>query len=466
MKKIFFFYIILVFSFTFNSYSQKIDGPWAGKLNIAGISLDFEVRFLMVSDSISAFMDIPEQSAKDIALNNIRYNFPELHFEMPAGSGTAYFKGSIANDSIKGTMKQSGMEGTFYLTRGALKKEVEKENVSYKQEEVTFSNGENTFAGTLTIPPVKGKHPAVVMITGSGAQNRDEEIMGFKIFKIIADNFTKNGIAVLRYDDRGVGGSKGKSVMESTTQEFAEDVVQAVKYLQSRDDINSKQIGLCGHSEGGIVAPLASTMDEDIAFMVLIAGTSIKGIDIIKEQSRMIMKANDTPQEEIDRQLEMYDMIYNSINTGTGWDKLKEDLASRMMKDMDNSTDSAKAKNEEFSKQMAEMQIKSFSAPWFKFFVNYDPYPVLTKVKVPVLALFGENDLQVLPSQNKSPMEEALSKSGTKDYKIVVMPKANHMFQSAVTGSPKEYSSLPKEFVPGFLDTMTNWILERVTVIK
>lgn len=467
MKKIFLISLILISCFYGSIHSQNINGPWSGKIDIVGMSLDFEVRFQESTDSIKAMMDIPQQNAKDITLNNISFTTPNLHFEMPAGPSTAVFDGKLDNDTVKGIMKQAGMEGTFFLSRGELKKPEEpKEEVNYKQEEVTFKNGENTFAGTLTIPFSKGKHPAVVMITGSGAQNRDEEIFGFKIFKIIADNFTKNGIAVLRYDDRGVGGSKGKSVNESTTMDFAEDVIQAVKYLQTREDINPKQIGLCGHSEGGIVAPLVSTMDKDIAFIVLIAGTSVKGIDIVKEQTKMIMKANNASQEEIDKQAELFDMIYNSIKTGEGWDKLKKDISERIIAEMDNSTDSAKTKNEEYANNMAELQIKSFSSPWFKFFVEYDPYPALLKVKCPLLALFGENDLQVLPSQNKAPMEKALSNGGTKDYKIIVIPKANHLFQSANTGSPSEYGSLPKEFVPGFLDTMTGWILERVTIVK
>ncbi|RPI13176.1 MAG: alpha/beta hydrolase [Ignavibacteriae bacterium] len=469
MKKLFLL-LLIIFSISNFSYSQQqIDGSWAGKIEIMGMSLEVAVRFTTGTDSISGIMDIPMQGAKDITLSNVSYNHPNLHFEMPGGLRTAVFDGNFAGDTVKGTMKQSGMEGTFFLSRGELKSENENPHVEllpYNQEEVTFTNGENTFAGTLTTPLIKGKHPAVIMITGSGAQNRDEEIFGFKIFRLIADNFTRNGIAVLRYDDRGIGGSKGKSVNESTTQEFAEDVVQAVKYLQTREDINSDQIGLCGHSEGGIIAPLAATMNNDIAFIVLIAGTSVKGMDIIREQTIMIMKANNASQEDIDMQLNLYDKLYNAIKTDTGWDELKEEIRKAILKDMKGETDSAKAKNEEMSAQIAEMQIQGMRAPWFKFFADYDPYPALTKVKCPVLALFGEFDLQVLPAQNKEPMEEALGKSGTKDYKIIVIPTANHLFQSATTGSPEEYGSLPKEFVPGFLDSMTGWILERVTIVK
>lgn len=470
MKKLIFILLITSFLFSNKFFSQpKIDGSWSGKIEIMGMNLDIEVNFITLPDSISGTMKIPVQTDKDIDLAGIKYTYPNLKFEMPAGLSSAFFDGKFEGDTIKGIFKQSGMEGKFQLASGKLyaaKDTSVPEVKPYKQEEITFTNGENTFAGTLTIPFNAGKHPVVIMITGSGSQNRDEELFGFKSFAIIADYFTTRGIAVLRYDDRGFGQSKGKKTSESTTHDFAEDVIEAVKYLQSRNDINPKQIGLCGHSEGGIVAPLAASMNDDIAFIVLIAGTSVKGMDVILEQSKLIMKANNTPDSDIEKSMQMYNKLYQSIITDTGWNELKQIIKDAVLEDMKGETDSAKAANEKYAESVAEMQMQGLHSTWFKYFAVYDPYTTLIKVKCPVLALFGELDLQVPPSQNKGPMEEALSKSGTKDYKIVLMPKANHLFQSAVTGSPNEYSTLPKEFVPGFLDTMSNWIHEHVTVVK
>jgi pimeloyl-ACP methyl ester carboxylesterase len=471
MKKLIFFLILTSILFSNKIYSQqKIDGSWSGKIELMGLNLDFEVNFKTLPDSISGTMKIPAQTDKDIDLAGIKYASPKINFEMPAGLSTAYFEGSFEGDTIRGIIKQAGMEGKFFLASGKLKEIVRDtmapEDKPYKIEEVTFTNGENIFAGTLTTPFNKGKHPAVIMITGSGPQNRDEELLGFKPFAVIADYFTTRGIAVLRYDDRGFGQSKGKKVNESTTLEFAEDVLEAVKYLQSREDINPKQIGLCGHSEGGIVAPLAASMNDDIAFIVLIAGTSVKGIDVIQEQNKLIMKANNTPDAELEKTQHLYSKFFNVVLADTGWNELKMMLRDAILEDMKSETDSAKTANEKSAESMADMQLSGLNTVWLKYFVSYDPYPALTKVKCPVLALFGELDLQVPPSQNKGPMEEALSKSGTKDYKIVLMPKANHLFQSASTGSPNEYASLPKEFVPGFLDTMANWILEHVTIVK
>ncbi len=307
------------------------------------------------------------------------------------------------------------------------------------------------------------------MITGSGPQNRDEELFGFKPFKIIADYLTRNGIAVLRYDDRGVGGSTGKNVSEYTSEDFADDVLEAVKFLKTRSDINPEQIGLMGHSEGGIVAPLAASKSNDIAFIVLMAGTGVKGIDIIKEQSILIMRADNTPEDAIKSNDELLSKLYSILTTNGDMETLRPELEKEIEKSYNDMPDEQKktiTDKNEYIKSMADMQFKQLGSPWMRYFLTYDPAIALEKVTCPVLGLFGELDLQVPPSQSKEPMENALKKSGNKDFKIVVMPKANHLFQSSSTGSPSEYAKLPKEFIPEFLPTVKDWITERVTVLK
>jgi hypothetical protein len=443
-----------------------------------GTELGIDVKFKTETDSIRGTIDIPQQNAKDMKLIHISFTSPKAYFELPAGPGVAVFDGELQADSITGKFLQSGLEGKFYLkktsdeailTEEAPPVKVESEELPYNIEEVTFTNGDINFAGTLTIPKTEGKHPAVVMITGSGPQNRDEELFGFKPFKLIADYLTRNGIAVLRYDDRGVGGSTGKSVSEYTSEEFAGDVLEAVKFLKLRSDINPEQIGLIGHSEGGIVAPLAAVESKDVAFIVLIAGTGVKGIDIIKEQSALIMRAENTPEEDIKENIELQDKLYKVLESNGDMELLREELKKAVLKSYDDMPEEQKktiTDKDEYIKSMTDLQLKQFESTWMKYFLLYNPAPALEKVTCPVLMLFGELDLQVSPSQNKEPMEKALEKGGNKDFKTVVMPKANHLFQSATTGSPNEYAKLPKEFVPGFLDTIKNWITERVTVMK
>ena len=476
MKRIFSNLVIVftaaIFVIKSSPAQTVIDGHWEGAILISGSELEIKVDFVNGTDSLRATMDIPQQKQKGLKLIHVKYSHPKIYFELPAGPGLATFDGAFVEgaDSIAGSFKQAAFTGTFFLKKGEyVKPEVKEEPVPYKQEEVTFTNGSNSFAGTLTIPELPGKHPAVVMITGSGAQNRDEEIIGFKLFRVIADQLTRNGIAVLRYDDRNIGGSTGKTVNESTTDEFAGDVVEAVKYLKTRDDINPQQVGLFGHSEGGIVAPLAGTKYEGIAFMVLMAGTGVKGIDILKEQSKLIMKADHGSDLEVKGYMEMLDEVYKAVTTKKGWGELKkmfkesmEESYNRMSKEEKSTVTSKEA----YIEQMTEATMTEFKSPWMQYFLQYDPKPALEKTKCPVLLLFGGKDLQVPVAQNEKPMTDALKKAGNTDYTVRTFANANHLFQSAKTGSPSEYADLPKEFVPGFLDEISNWITARVTVVK
>jgi len=453
-------------------FSQSaIDTSWSGSIFLMGTKLGITVRFKTENSITKANIDIPEQNAFGIELKEVSFVNPKVHFEIESPNGQAIFDGLYYIDSISGDFKQSSIKGSFSMVRGGPEKDTirTEEILPYNAEEVTFTNDGNTFAGTLTFPKTEGKHPAVVLITGSGAQTRDETIVGFKIFKVIADHLTKNGIAVLRYDDRGVGGSKGKTVSESTTEDFSGDVIAAVQYLKTRDDINHSQIGLMGHSEGGIVAPLAASKSSDIAFIVLMAGTGVNGADIILEQTSAIMKADKSTDEEIENYHKMFNAVFDAVKNNKSLDEVKEQIRKEIIENFDEIPEKERKEitdKEKYAAETAEQTIAAFNNVWMRYFLFYDPAPALVKVKCPVLALFGEKDLQVIPNQNKKPVEDALKKSGNKDYKVIVIPKANHLFQEAVTGSPSEYATLKKEFTPVFLETVSGWILQRVTIVK
>lgn len=445
-------------------------GKWNGDISIMGQVLGIIVEFKSIANELKATIDIPVQGAKGLNLKNLRFETPTVHLELPAGPGLAIFDGELKQDSIKGSFMQAGMSGSFRLGRGEpVKKEVlPEEPLPYKQEEVVFVNDTLKFAGTLTLPPKPGRHPAVVMITGSGPQNRDEEIFGFKLFKIIADHFTRQGIAVLRYDDRGVGGSSGNTMM-STTSDFANDVVSAVKFLQTRPDINPKQIGLCGHSEGGIVAPLAATRYKDIAFIILLSGTGVNGMDIRLAQAELIARADSTTEPDIKENMELNRRIFSGLRAGQDLDQFREEILRVAHGQLDRmKPDQRKAitNPDEYLQTQINVQMKQLQSPWFRFFIGYEPAPTLERVQCPVLALFGELDLQVPAETNKTAIEKALKRGNNRDYLIKVFPKANHLYQSATTGSPSEYTSLKKEFVPGFLDSMSAWIVRRVNIVE
>ncbi|RPH35701.1 alpha/beta fold hydrolase, partial [bacterium] len=339
------------------------------------------------------------------------------------------------------------------------------EPVPYKEEEVKFPNGPLTLAGTLTLPPVPGKHPAVVMITGSGPQNRDEEIFGFKPFKLIADALTRRGIAVLRYDDRGVGGSSGNPA-EATTEDFAKDALSAVQYLQNRVDIDSKQIGLCGHSEGAIAAPIAADRSHDIAFLVLLAGPGVPGDTLILWQLVTLARAGGMNENELGEAVALQHQIYDAVRSGQGWEEIHASMSAqigRSMSTMSPEQREAMGDSARFVASTTDAKLRSARSPWFTFFISYDPAPTLRRIQCPVLALFGELDMQAPPRLVMQPLETALRGGGNKDVTVQVLPGANHLFQAAATGYPSEYSTLKKEFVPGFLDTVTAWVAGHVS---
>jgi len=472
MKK---YIIFLTAVLLFSSYAfpqNKIDGTYKGAIAVAGMNLDMTVTFKTEGDSIKGTVDM--QGVKDLPLSEIKFNPPLLSFVIPNPNeiNNANFEGTVYTDSISGIFKQAIYTGKFFLKPVSEIPQTDSEPktvLPYKEEEVTFTNGNESFSGTLTIPFKEGKHPALVMITGSGPQDRNEEILGFKIFGIIADHLTRNGIAVLRYDDRNVGKSKGTDVSKSTTADFADDVIKAVEFLKTRSDINPQQIGLFGHSEGGIVAPLAASVTNEIAFIVLMAGTSVNGEDIIIEQSRLIMIANGEADSNITSSLAFSKKIMDAVIKNEDLTELKKELKEEFIKSYDDLSEDMKksiTNKEEYADSRVEGTIQAFSSPWMKFFLDYNPAPALERVKCPVLALFGELDLQVPPAQNETLMKEALIKGGNKDFTIKLIPKANHLFQEATNGSPKEYGDLKKEFAPGFLETITSWLLERTTIIK
>ena len=447
---------------------QSIDGAWNGSLTIGPQTLRITVRFTTSETGLRATIDIPQQGATGVQLQNVSYDDSRVYMELPAGPGLAVFDGRQVGDSIGGAFTQAGLGGTFFLKRSSQAAAMPKEPpepLPYAEEEVTFHNADITLAGTLTLPESGAPHPAVVMITGSGPQNRDEELFGFRPFHTIADHLTRNGIAVLRYDDRGVGGSTG-SVSEATTEDFARDVLAAVDFLKNRSDIDPERIGLIGHSEGGIVAPLASSMSDDVAFMVLMAGTSVSGAEILIEQGALIMRASGATEADMEKQIAFQKRTFEAIRSGDGWDELAADLETRLREsiaEMPDSQRNAITDVDAYIDAQIQAQLTALQTPWLRYFLDYDPAVTLRTIDTPILALFGELDLQVPPAQNRGPLEQALRDGNHPDYTVRVLPRANHLFITATTGSPTEYATLEKVFVPEFLPLITEWILERVS---
>ncbi len=448
----------------FPTFAQDdgLAGRWTGSLTIMGTDLGFSVEFSREGGALSAIMDIPSQ-ASGLPLINVAEDGAAVHFELQAGPGLAVWEGDRDGDAIEGTFTQGGAAGTFTVTRDGADtgEEEQAEPVPYREEELTFESGEVHLEGTLTLPEADGPFAAVVMVTGSGAQNRDEELFGFRPFRIIADHLTRRGIAVYRYDDRGVGGSTGNTAL-STTSDFADDALAAIEMLSGHEEIDAGRIGLVGHSEGGVVAPLAAQRSESVAFVVLIAPTSVRGADVIFEQGAEIARAAGQTEQQIEEGQVLQRRMFEAVENGEDMEAFRSELEEIIREQIASGSeeDLAVVENAEtFVKSQANQQIAQVTTPWFRYFLTYDPAPALRQTRVPVLTLFGELDLQVTPKQNRGPLAEALG--GNPDVTIETLPGANHLFQAAMTGSPSEYATLEKAFVPGFLELIADWIVAR-----
>jgi hypothetical protein len=340
----------------------------------------------------------------------------------------------------------------------------------YVSEEVTFTNGDITFSGTFTRPNRPGQHPAVVLMTGSGAQTRDSEVIpGFKIFALIAEHLTLNGIAVLRYDDRGTGFSEGV-YNEATVQDLASDGLAAVRYLQTRADVNTAQIGVIGHSEGGVYAAiLGAQPDTGISFIVSLAGLGTNGFDLLKRQNELLLAAAGASPEQIQGQLAYLDALL-PLAIARDWEAAETLSYQQALSDVANAPAEltegmTEADKEAYARQSAEQFIAGYATEWFATLLQYDPAPDWQATTVPVLGIFGGRDLQVDAEQNAEPMRAALEAGGNPDVTVVTLPRANHLFQEAVIGSMDEYMALGAEFDSDFLPTLTDWLIERVTVV-
>lgn len=457
--------------------AAQTSSRWSGTIELpGGQKLAFNVDLSNGSGTI----DIPMQGAKGLKLEEVTTTDRELKFTLtPPGASDqarAKFAATIAEDgqSATGTLSQVGMEFPVTMKRLAdgesaadesLKRpQTPKEPFPYKGEEVSYTNtiDGTQLGGTLTIPDGAGPHPAVIMITGSGPQDRDEALMGHRPFWVIADHFSRAGVAVLRVDDRGVGASTG-SIRTSTSEDFAGDVLAGVEFLKTRTDIDPKHIGLVGHSEGGLIAPIVAAKSSDVAFIVLMAGTGMSGADLLPIQERLIYQASGLSEEaatmQANRTIAIYDLLKSDASDESVIAKAREigelELADQFK---DKPVDEAARRQAE---AMVEAQAAEIASPWFRYFIKYEPATSLRKVHCPVLAINGSLDLQVPPRENLPRIEQALKEGGNTDITIVELEGLNHLFQTATTGGPDEYAVIEETISPKALETMTTWIRKR-----
>ncbi len=455
-------FIFLMVCLTFASFAQDITGQWNGMLDVRGMQLRLVFNISKTDSGYSSTMDSPDQGAKGIPVTSTTFENPKLVLEV-AGAGIEY-EGELKEGIITGTFRQRGQSFALDLKRESIEKAIlirPQEPVKpypYSSEEVIFKNEKANInlAGTLTFPAKVGNSPAVILITGSGPQNRDEELMGHKPFLVLSDYLTRNGIAVLRYDDRGTAESKG-DFKTATSEDFATDVEAAIAYLKTRKEINKKKIGLIGHSEGGLIAPMVASKSKDVSFIVLLAGPGIKGSQLLLMQQELIGRASGLPESELQKSKEINSAVFDMVIKTTNTEKLRSELTNYLIQKSKESPDAQKA-GEKNDSVMIKAQVNQITSPWMLYFLRYDPAPVLQKVKCPVLALNGEKDLQVPPKEDLSAIKTALFKGGNKNVTAIELPNLNHLFQECKTGLPAEYAQIEQTLSPAALNEITKWI--------
>jgi len=444
-------------------FGQNITGQWNGILKVQGTQLRVIFNINKTETGFSSTMDSPDQGAKGIPVTST--SFENQTLKLSVTNLNIEYEGIFGKDNIiVGNFKQAGMSFPMNLSREKIEKQKlvrpqePKKPYSYYEEEVTFKNANAgiTLAGTLTLPSKEGNFPAVILITGSGAQNRDEELMGHKPFLVISDYLTKNGIAVLRFDDRGTGASKG-DFKTATTSDFATDVEAGVAFLKTRKEINKKKIGLIGHSEGGIIAPMVANNSKDVAFIVLLAGTGIPGDQLLLLQQELIGKASGLNDENLKKARMINHGAYEVVEKAKTTDQLKVDLTSYIKKSLAEGGNAFKPEGMT-EDDFVKLQVSMMISPWMIFFLKYDPAIALEKVKCPVLALNGEKDLQVPSKENLEAIKKALAKGGNKKVTAIELPGLNHLFQECKTGLPAEYATIEQTFSPTALTEILKWI--------
>jgi len=434
---------------------SEIDGAWMGKLDTGTLQLRVVFRITNTQNGLTATLDSPDQGMNGLPGTAVTREGSSLRIETSQIDGV--FAGKIAADSasIDGTWTQHGHSYPLALRR--LKDESELalkrpqnpvKPYPYREEEVSYDNKlQNvTLAATLTIPQGKGPFPAVVLITGSGPQDRDESLMGHKPFLVLADYLTRHGIAVLRADDRGTAKSTG-DFKSATTADFATDTEAGIAYLKTRAEVDPHKIGLIGHSEGGVIAPMIAARNKDVAFIVMMAGTGVPGDEVIAAQREAIEIANGKSPEEAAKDEAKEREMFKLVETEKDEAVLEKELKEKMAGDV--------------PEAQVGLEIKQVTSPWFRYFLTYDPATALRKVTCPVLVLNGSLDKQVLPSQNLPPIRKALAESGNQHVEVDELPGLNHLFQTAKTGSPSEYPQIEETISPVALEKMSSWILKQ-----
>lgn len=444
---------------------EGLDGVWVGTIERNGVSLRQVLNVRTVEQGTFALYSSPDQMANGLPVSDLTRDGQAVTLSVMRGM--AKFAGTRSDDGTRlaGTFTspvQPDMAVTFTRAteeqiaarRNPNRPQEPKAPLPYRVEEVAFDNpafADVHLAGTLTVPQGEGPFPAAIMITGSGPQDRDETLLGHKPFAVIADHLTRNGIAVLRFDDRGVGRSTG-NYGEATSADLATDANAAFAYLAARPEIRRDAIGMIGHSEGGMIAPIAMASNDAVAYLVSLAGPGTDLIHLMLSQRRLLGTQMGMSEDELSRAEPVMRAVFEAQSAAETPEAGYEAAMAVM-------TPEAKVAVGMTAEMDGALLVRQVSGPWFQYFMKYDPVPNWTRISVPVLALNGSLDLQVPAQENLAAIRAALA--GNPDVTVVELEGLNHLFQTARTGAIGEYRDIEETFSPRALELMASWINER-----
>jgi uncharacterized protein len=424
----------------------RLEGDWTGQLNTGAYKLRLVLHVHTRDGATVATLDSPDQGAKDVP---VTLTVEGAHVRFAPSSGSP-FEGDLSADAASLDGKIAGLPLQLArLAPGAVIESLRRPQTPvkpypYREEEVSYRSKAPSvqIAGTLTVPPGKGPFPAVLLIAGSGPNTRDEKVFEHAIFLVLADQLTRQGIAVLRSDKRGIGKSTG-DFASATSADFAADAEGGVAYLAGRPEIDAARLGLIGHSEGGIVAPLVAQDDPRVKFVVLMAGPAVRGDEVIMSQARAIAAASGAPDAAVAAGQTLERRLLDATMSAPDGAAARDALLPLL-------------KSAGASGEAAEGQAAAMASPWYRYFLAYDPAPTLRSLRIPVLALIGSKDLQVLPDVNLPALRAALAANPRAQ--VMALEGLNHLFQTASTGVPAEYVQIEETISPRALDVITHWI--------
>ena len=441
---------------------EQVTGTWNGALNVGGTNLPLVLHIKADADGkLTATMDSPQQGAKGIPVQEVKLAQDSVYLNIRAIGGV--YVGKVRNaETIDGHWKQGGYALPMQLKRGAAevarRPQEPVKPYPYQEQEVTVDNKAAgiRLAGTLTVPQSKGPHPAVILFTGSGTQDRDMALLDHKPFLVLADHLTRQGFAVLRLDDRGAGKSAGNP-STATTKDLVTDAQAAYTFLKTRKEVNPKKIGLLGISEGALIASSVAAVNKDVAFVVLMAGNAVPGVELLVSQNEAIFRATGLPDETLQKLLTLRRAQFEVAASGDDNDTAAIKIRSLEQEAKNQLTDQEKQQLG-LTSQSESAITTQITTPWMRYYLAYDPAPTLQKLRMPVLALNGSKDVQVPAAPNLAATEKALKAGGNKRYTVKELPGLNHLFQTANTGLHTEYGVIEETMAPVAMETISEWM--------